>query len=56
MLLKDLMYKYSTITVYSGNGGTVHPWDRDLLRHYVDRPVLGIWVNPVDIHAYIKIG
>ncbi|MCM1218799.1 MAG: hypothetical protein NC548_30310 [Lachnospiraceae bacterium] len=56
MLLKDIMYKYSTITAYSGNGGTIYPWDRKLLRHYAERPVLDIWVNPVDIHAYIKIG
>lgn len=56
MLLKDIMYKYGTITVYSGNGGVVSPWDRELLRHYAGRPVLNIWVDPVDIHAYIKIG
>lgn len=56
MVLNDVLHKYSTITAYSGNGGTVHHWNRDLLKHYKDRPVIHIWVDPVSIHAYIKLG
>ena len=48
--------KHGTITIYSKNGGVVYPWDRKLLKHYKDRPVLHVWVNPVDVHAYVKIG
>lgn len=56
MVLNDILYKYGTITIYSKNGGAVYPWDRKLLKHYKDRPVLHVWVNPVDVHAYVKIG
>ena len=56
MVLNDILYKYGTMTVYSGNGGTVHPWNRELLKHYLDRPVLHVWVNPADLHVYVKIG
>lgn len=56
MVLNDILSRYGTITAYSGKGGTVHPWDRDLLKHYKDRPIIHVWVNPVDLHAYIKIG
>ena len=56
MVLNDILYKYSTITIYSKNGGAVYPWDRKLLKHYKDRPVLRVWVNPVDVHAYVQIG
>ncbi len=56
MVLNDILYKYSTITIYSKNGGAVYPWDRKLLKHYKDRPVLHVWINPVDVHAYVQIG
>lgn len=56
MVLNDILHKYGTITVYSRNGGAVYPWDHGLLKHYKDRPVLHVWVNPVDVHAYVKIG
>jgi hypothetical protein len=56
MVLNDILYKYGTMTVYSGNGGTVQPWNRELLKHYLDRPVLHVWVNPADLHVYVKIG
>lgn len=54
-LLSDAMYQYGTITVYSGNGGIICPWDRELLKYYADREIVSIWVNPVDRHAYIQI-
>jgi len=56
MVLNDILYKYGTMTIYSGNGGMVYPWNRELLKHYKSRPVLYIWVDPIDIHAYVKIG
>lgn len=56
MLLNDILYKYGTITAYSGNGGVVHPWDRELLKHYRNRPVLHVWLDLVNLHAYVRIG
>ncbi len=56
MVLNDILYKYGTMTVYSGNGGNVQPWNRELLKHYKYRRVLHVWVNLVDSHAYVKIG
>ena len=54
-ILSDVMYKYGTITVYSGNGGIICPWDRDLLKYYVNREIVSMWVKPVDRHAFIHI-
>ena len=53
--LSDFMYKYGTITVYSEHGGMIHTWERDLLKHYKDRKVVSVWVNPIDRHAFIQI-
>lgn len=53
--LADVIYKYGEITAYSGNGGIICPWDRDLLKHYVSREIVFMRVNPVDCHAYIQI-
>ena len=52
--LSDVM-QYATITIYSGNGGIIFPWERELLKHYQSRQIVNIWVNPIDCHAYIKI-
>lgn len=52
--LSDVM-QYAAITVYSGNGGIISPWERELLKHYQSRQIVNIWVNPIDCHAYIKI-
>lgn len=52
--LSDVM-QYATITVYSGHGGIISPWEREFLKHYQSRQVVNLWVNPVDCHAYIKI-
>lgn len=53
--LSDVMPKYAAITVYSGHGGIISPWERNLLKHYQSRQIVNIWVNPIDCHAYIKI-
>lgn len=53
--LSDVMPKYATITVYSGHGGIISPWERELLKHYQSRQIVNLWVNPIDCHAYIKI-
>lgn len=53
--LSDIMRKYAQITVYSGNGGIICPWERELLRYYSNREIVYMWVNPVDCHAYIHI-
>ena len=54
-ILADVMYQYGTITLYSGNGGIICPWERNLLKHYTNREIVSMWVNPVDCHAYIHI-
>lgn len=54
-ILSDVMYAYGHITVYSGNGGIIFPWDRDLLKHYANRRIVFMWVNPVNCDAYIQI-
>lgn len=54
-ILSDVMYKYGTITLYSGNGGIICPWDRNLLKYYTNREIVSIGVNPVDRHAFIHI-
>lgn len=54
-ILSDVMYKYGTTTVYSGNGGVICSWDRDLLKHYAGREIVFMWVNCIDCHAYIQI-
>lgn len=54
-VLLDVMYQYASITIYSMNGGIICPWDRCLLKHYADREIVFIWVNPVDRHAFIHI-
>lgn len=54
-ILSDVMYKYATITLYSGHGGIICPWERHLLKYYADREIVSIWVNPVDCHAFIHI-
>lgn len=53
--LSDVMYQYGTITVYSGNGGIICPWERELLKYYADCEIVFIWVNPINCHAYIQI-
>ncbi len=53
--LSDVMSKYATITVHSGYGGIISPWERELLKYYQSRQIVNIWINPVDCHAYIKI-
>lgn len=55
MVLADLMYRYGTITISSGHGGRVCSHERDLLRHYRNREVMNLWVDPVDCHAYVTI-
>ena len=54
-ILSDFMYNYGRITVYSGHGGMIHTWERDLLKYYKDRKVVFVWVNPIDRHAFIQI-
>lgn len=54
-ILSDVMYKYGEITLYSGNGGIICPWERELLKYYTDREIVSMWVNPVDCHAFIHI-
>lgn len=54
-ILSDVMYKYGEITLYSGNGGIICPWERELLKYYADREIVSIWGNPVDCCAYIQI-
>lgn len=54
-ILSDVIYKYGEITVYSGNGSIICPWERELLKHYADREIVFMWVNPVDCHAFIHI-
>lgn len=54
-ILSDVMYKYGTITLYSGNGGIICLWDRNLLKYYTNREIASIGVNPVDRHAFIHI-
>lgn len=53
--LLDVMPKYATITIYSGHGGIISPWERESLKYYQSRQIVNIWVNPIDCHAYIKI-
>lgn len=55
MVLADLMSRYGAITVSSGHGGRVYSYERDLLRHYRNREVIHLWVDPVDCHAYATI-
>lgn len=54
-ILADVMYLHGEITVYSGNGGIICPWEREFLKYYADREIVSMWVNPVDCHAYIQI-
>ena len=54
-VLADVMYAYGTIILYTKHGGMVLPCDRGLLKHYADREIVSMWVNPVDCHAYIQI-
>lgn len=54
-ILSDIMYQYGEITIFSGNGGIICPWDRNLLKHYANREIVFMWVNPVDCHAYVQI-
>ncbi len=54
-ILSDVIYKYGKITVYSGNGGIICPWDRNLLKHYAKREIVFMRVNPIDYHAYIHL-
>ena len=55
MILADLIRRYGTITVSSGHGGRVYSYERDLLKHYRNREVINLWVDPVDCHAYVTI-
>lgn len=54
-ILSDVMYQYASITIYSGNGGIICSWERELLKYYADREIVSMWVNPVDCHAFIHI-
>lgn len=54
-ILSDLLSKYGTITVSSEHGGRVHSYERDLLKHYKNREVIYLWIDPVDCHAYVTI-
>lgn len=54
-ILSEVMYKYGEITLYSGNGGIICPWEKELLKYYADCEIVFIWVNPVDCHAFIHV-
>lgn len=54
-MLSDVMYQYGQITLYSGNGGIICPWERDLLKYYANREIVSMWVNCIDCHAFIHI-
>lgn len=54
-ILSNAMAKYGTITAYSDHGGIIFPWEREQLKHYRNRQIIHIWIDPVNCHAYIKI-
>lgn len=41
-ILSDVMYKYGEITLYSGNGGIICSWERELLKYYADREIVSM--------------
>ena len=54
MKLRDYTGKYGDIVAYSGHGGIIRSYDDDF-RHYLDRPVVHFWVDPIKCCAFIQI-